>query len=264
MILAGANNRMPTAKDHAIDLYMTGIRDGDARTALDRNIGARYTQHSTGVKDGKEGFLEFFEPFLERNPKREMKVVRALEEDGKVFLHVYQNLNDGGAQWVTMDFFDSDADGKIVEHWDTIEAYTPANPSGRSNIDGPSAVTDLERTAQNKVHVQTFFQTCLADRRANQLEQFFDGYIQHHAHLGDGLDGLRGLITDEAIQLRYIDTPLCVAEGNFVATLSRVNFGGQELCVADLFRLAGGKIVEHWDCIEPVPPRDEWANSGKF
>ena len=255
---------MPSAREHAIDLYMGAIRDGDARAALDRNIGARYTQHSTGVKDGKAGFLEFFEPFLERNPIRDMTILRALQEGPYVFVHCYQNLNNGEAEWVTMDFFDSDETGKIVEHWDCIEAFTASNPSGRSSVDGPTEITDLDRTAANKAHVQDFIQTCLVQGEAEQAGTFVNGYIQHHAHLGDGIEGLAGLVNDPDIALKYLETPLIVAEGNFVAALSRVSFSGNELCVADLFRLAGGKIVEHWDVIEPVPPKAEWANSGKF
>ena len=33
----------------------------------------------------------------------------------------------------------------------------------------------------------------------------------------------------------------------------------------DLFRIENGKIVEHWDTIEEIPPRSEWKNqNGKF
>ncbi len=255
---------MPTAREHAIDLYMRGIRDGDARAALDLNTGERYTQHSTGVQDGKEGFIAFFEPFLERNPVRDMRIVRALQEGPLVFVHAYQNLNEGQAEWVTMDFFDSDDSGKIVEHWDCIEAFTASNPAGRSSVDGPTEITDLDKTASNKAHVQDFIQTCLVSGDAEKAAGFVNGYIQHHAHLGDGIDGLAGLVNDPEIALKYLETPLMVAEGNFVAALSRVRFSGNELCVADLFRLEDGKIVEHWDVIEPVPPKAEWANSGKF
>jgi predicted SnoaL-like aldol condensation-catalyzing enzyme len=236
---------MPTARENAIDLYMSAIRDGDARAALDRTIGARYTQHSTGVKDGKEGFLEFFEPFLERNPARDMKIVRCLQEGPHVFVHCYQNLNNGAAEWVTMDFFDSDEEGKIIEHWDCIEAFTAANPSGRSSVDGPTEITDLDQTDANMAHVQDFIETCLMKGEAEKAEGFVNGYIQHHAHLGDGIDGLAGLVNDANIALKYLETPLIVAEGNFVAALSKVRFGGIELCVADLFRLEHGKIVEH-------------------
>jgi predicted SnoaL-like aldol condensation-catalyzing enzyme len=55
-----------------------------------------------------------------------------------------------------------------------------------------------------------------------------------------------------------------VGEGNFVATLNRARWQTQDLCQVDLFRLEDGMIVEHRDSSEPVPPREEWVNSGKF
>jgi len=51
-------------------IFLEGIAVGDARRAVAEYTGHRYTQHSTGVGDGAEGFLSFFEPFLERNPER--------------------------------------------------------------------------------------------------------------------------------------------------------------------------------------------------
>ncbi len=39
---------------------------------------------------------------------------------------------------------------------------------------------------------------------------------------------------------------------------------GEPMAQADVFRLEGGKIVEHWDASEPVPPPEELVNSGKF
>lgn len=62
------------------DCIWRGIRDGDARRAVQAYTGARYIQHSTGVADGVEGFLSFFEPFMQRNPKREIEIVRAIED----------------------------------------------------------------------------------------------------------------------------------------------------------------------------------------
>jgi predicted SnoaL-like aldol condensation-catalyzing enzyme len=33
----------------------------------------------------------------------------------------------------------------------------------------------------------------------------------------------------------------------------------------DLFRVRDGKIAEHWNAIEEVPPADQWKNkNGKF
>ncbi len=59
-------------------LYPESIRDTRAREAVTTFTGRRYTQHSTGVSDGFEGFIEFFEPFVERNPERDIQVVRGI------------------------------------------------------------------------------------------------------------------------------------------------------------------------------------------
>jgi predicted SnoaL-like aldol condensation-catalyzing enzyme len=62
----------------------------------------------------------------------------------------------------------------------------------------------------------------------------------------------------------YLETPLVVGNGDMVATLSRVDLSGAEMAVMDLFRVADGRIAEHWDVMEPVPADDELVNSGKF
>lgn len=56
---------------------------------------------------------------------------------------VYQSLNDGEAEWVTSDFFDTDENDKIIEHWDVISKYAPKTPSGHTSIHGPTEITDL-------------------------------------------------------------------------------------------------------------------------
>ena len=66
---------MATNLENATSLYERRIRDGEVREVLDNYMGPTYTQHSTGVRDGKEGFAEFFADFLVRNPKRDIRVV---------------------------------------------------------------------------------------------------------------------------------------------------------------------------------------------
>lgn len=257
---------MTTAKQNAINLYMEGILKGKPYDAVTAYTGDRYTQHSTGVADGREGFVAFFEPFLERNPVRDFKVIRALQDGPKVFVQVYQNINNGEAEWLTTDFFDSDDDGKIIEHWDVIAPIRPANPSGHTQIDGPTEITDLSKTNANRALAVEFINTCLIDRNMHRLADFIsqDRYIQHNPDVPDGLDAFRKLLSPEECPLRYQECFMTVAEGNFVATLNRASWEGQALCQVDLFRVEGGRIVEHWDNSEPVPPKEDWANSGKF
>ncbi|MEM9611153.1 MAG: nuclear transport factor 2 family protein [Actinomycetota bacterium] len=253
--------------DHARSLYLDGIRDGKAREAVEAFTGDRYTQHSTGVRDGVEGFVEFFSEFIERNPQRDIDIVRGLEDGRYVFVHAYQNINDGEAQWVTMDFFDTDADDKIIEHWDVIAAYSPSTPSGHTSVDGTAEITDLDRTEANKDLVRAMIADVLMPGGdPTRIDQYISSetYIQHNAEVPDGIESFRTLATQANPPLLYDEIVLLVGCGNFVASLSRAYFEGIEYAQADLFRLEDGKIVEHWDAAEPTPSPEDSVNSGKF
>ena len=255
---------MSAKRDHAIALYMEGIRDGDARRAVETYTGDRYTQHSTGVADGVDGFVAFFEPFLERNPDRDIQVLRALEDGQYVFLHVYQSLNGGEAQWVTTDFFDTDDADKIIEHWDVIGAYAAETPSGHTSIDGPTEVVDHHLTESNKAIVREMIgEVLMRGGDATRIREYIaDEYVQHNPEVADGVAPFEALALADDRPLNYDEIVLLVGEGNFVATLCKASWDGQPLAQVDVFRLDGGKIVEHWDNSEPVPEHD--VNSGKF
>jgi len=254
---------------NAINLYMEGIRDGKAREAVYKYTGDRYTQHSTGVKDGPEGFIEFFESFLARNPVRDIQIVRSIVDGQYVFVHAYQNLNNGEAQWVTTDFFDTDANDKIVEHWDVIAEFHPQTPSGHTSVDGATAITDLDKTAQNKALVRSLIEDALMEGgNPEHLDRYIstEQYIQHNAEVADGLEHFQQLATMANRPLNYKEIVLLVGQGNFVASLCRAHWKDasldQEYAQADIFRIENGKIVEHWDNVEPVP--DVHVNGGKF
>lgn len=257
---------MSAKTDNAIALYMEGIRDGNARYAVEKYTGDRYTQHSTGVRDGVEGFVEFFEAFLERNPVRDIQIVRAFEDGQYVFLQAYQNINDGEAEWVTTDFFDTDANDKIIEHWDIIAPFHATTASGRSSIDGATEVVDLEATDANKDVVRNLIeQVFIPGGDPSRVDEFVaEDYIQHNPDVEDGLAAFRALATTPDPPLVYSEIVLLVGRGNFVATLCRASFEGAPYAQADIFRLEGGKVIEHWDNVEAIGPEEEWVNSGKF
>ncbi|MEL6970110.1 MAG: nuclear transport factor 2 family protein [Bacteroidota bacterium] len=259
---------MSTKLENAKSLYMEGIRDGNAREAVTKYTGDRYTQHSTGVRDGIEGFVEFFEPFIKRNPKREIEIVRGWEDGQYVFLQAYQNINDGEAQWVTTDFFDTDENDKIIEHWDVISAYTGSTPSGHTEVDGPTEVTDLDKTEENKALVRNLIQDALmvGGDPSRIPEYVAKEYIQHNKEVPDGREHFLALATAPNRPLNYKRIVLLVGQGNFVATLCEANWNdgtlNQDYAQVDIFRIQNGKVVEHWDNVEPVPEND--VNGGKF
>ncbi len=247
--------------DNATGLYMDGIRDGRAREAVTKYTGDRYTQHSTGVADGVEGFVAFFEPFLKRFPDRDIQVVRRIEDGRHVFCHVSQSLNGGEARWITTDLFDTDTDDRIIEHWDVIEAWTPNTEDGRSQIGGAVAVADLERTDSNKALVRAFVERVLIAGAHTEIGEFVsEALVQHDLRIPNGAAAwVQDLVQRDVC---YTEIFRLIGEGNFVVTYCKVNVGSTPFAVFDVFRVADGKIAERWVNAEVVPK--DTGNSGKF
>jgi predicted SnoaL-like aldol condensation-catalyzing enzyme len=53
-------------------------------------------------------------------PEKRIEFVRAVAEGNLVALHTHQ-IWPGDEEYVTMDFFRFDDNGKIIEHWDAIQ-----------------------------------------------------------------------------------------------------------------------------------------------
>ena len=254
--------------DNAAALYMEGIRDGNAREAVTKYTGDRYTQHSTGVRDGVEGFVEFFEPFVQNNPERDIQIIRAIEDGDFVFVHVAQSLNGGAAKWITMDMFETDENDRIVEHWDVIAEWVDETVSGHSQIDGPTEVEQLDKTEENRATIERFVREILMGGGQNFTDFIStETYIQHNPLVGDGLEGFGAFVADLAAKgqsMVYKYSYKVLAQGNFVVAYSLVQIGDEDLAVFDVFRLEDGLIVEHWDTMEPLPRGDALVNQGKF
>jgi len=250
--------------DNVRRLYLEGIACGNAREAVTKYTGHRYTQHSTGVGDGVEGFLAFFEPFVKRNPKREIEIVRIFQDGPWVFCNAYQSLNDGAAKWVTMDLFYTDRDGLILEHWDTIAPYVAETKSGEDMVRGTTAVASGTDTAATKSLVLEYTKRVLQERNFDQLDLFVaDKVIQHTPTIGAGVDGLSDwLRSGEAGTYDMLFN--LTAEGDFAVTYGKRHVEGQDVAVFDVYRVAKNYIVEHWSNAEVISPREDWGNSGKF
>lgn len=170
-----------TAKlDNANPLYQEGIQEGRTREAVERCTGAPYTQPSTGVRDGVEGFAEFFEPFRERNPVRDIRMVRAIEDGQYVVMRAAQSLNNRESRWITMDVFDTDEDDRIIERRDVITPLVDETVSGHSQVDGPTEVTDLDRTEANREHVAAFINDVFVHGRLDRITDYISSACLLH------------------------------------------------------------------------------------
>ena len=159
---------------------------------------------------------------------------------------------------------------QAVEHWDNIQLRQGPNASGHSMVDGPTDVTDLSLTEPNREIVRSFVEEILINRRFDKLEHYIEPgcFIQHNSRIADGLSALHSALnmtTNPVINIQYDRTHRLLADGNFVLSVSEGLLEGVHSAFYDLFRVDKGKLVEHWDTIEAIPPRSEWKNdNGKF
>jgi len=251
--------------ENAKNLYLIGIKEGKI-DVVDDYTGDRYTQHSTGVADGPEGFKEFFKGFLERTNDRDIQIIRAIEDGRYVFVHAYQNIDNGTAKWITTDMFDTDENDKIVEHWDVISAYKEPSEtvSGNDMILGEFELKDLDKTEENKALVRLFITDVFQNKNHKALDKYVsrDKYIQHNPNVPNGFEAIEQFLAAQNFNYNFVFNVM--GQGDHVVAFSKGTMAGQELCIFDIFRIENGKIVEHWDNMEPIPPRSEWANTGKF
>lgn len=116
-------------KKNAIAFYKTAY-NGNPKEAIEKYVGKDYIQHNPHVADGTKGFIAYFEKMQQEYPKKSIEFVRCIAEGNLVALHTHQ-IWPGNDEYVTMDFFRFDKQGKICEHWDAIQQIPNevANPN---------------------------------------------------------------------------------------------------------------------------------------
>jgi predicted SnoaL-like aldol condensation-catalyzing enzyme len=106
-------------KKNAVAFYKTAY-EGNPKKAVEQYVGDNYIQHNPDVADGLNGFIAYFERMRSEYPNKSIEFVRCIAEGNLVALHTHQVWPEND-QYVTMDFFRFDQEGKICEHWDAIQ-----------------------------------------------------------------------------------------------------------------------------------------------
>ena len=117
-------------------------------------------------------------------------------------------------------------------------------------------MADLER---NKQTVIAFITRAFNDKQpADAVAQYVGSeYIQHDPQSPDGAEAFVQFANGFAGQFPQlsIDIKRVIAEGDLVVTHLLINMAPEDrgMAAVDIFRLQDGKIVEHWDVLQPVP-----------
>lgn len=252
-----------TNKDKAVAL-LNSFNTGDQEPMSYVNPN-KYIQHNLSAPDGMEGFGEM----MKHAPPQGFKanVIRAFQDGDYVFTHTEYDFFGPKAGFDVFRF----EDGKIVEHWDNLLEVQKPNPSGRTQFDGATELSDLDKTEANKETIRAFVEKVLLNGEMDKVATYINPtkYIQHNPAVADGLEGFGAAMkyfAENGLVMEYTQLHKVLGQGNFVLTLSEGKFGKGELTAFyDLFRLENGQIVEHWDVISPIPPKSDWKNTnGKF
>jgi predicted SnoaL-like aldol condensation-catalyzing enzyme len=103
---------------------------------------------------------------------------------------------------------------------------------------------------QNKQTVAQVFDAF----RAGDVDAFEDliveDYVQHNPQAGNGLQALKDFFAP--VGPVDVDVHRVIADGDLVAV--HANYKTFNMAGVDIFRLNDdGKIIEHWDVLQPIP-----------
>jgi len=255
---------MTTKRKQAICALLKGIETGEESAVAVVNPD-RYIQHNPQTQEGGEGLAALFKRLSKSQPR--VNIVRIFADGDYVFGHTEYDFDTSRIGFEIFRF----EDDLTVEHWDNIQPRKGPNPSGHNMVEGPTVATDLDKTESNRELVQTFLDDVFINRQPGKLEHYIDTdcFIEHNPRIGDDLSMLRtalsGSDVNNSFGIKYNKTHRILADGNFVLAVSEGFIDGVHSSFFDLFRVDSGKLVEHWDTTETIPPCTEWKNdNGKF
>lgn len=245
-----------SANKQTVQAALTGAFAEHDVSAVDKYFADPYIQHNPLAPSGVAA-LRGMVGKMAKGPKGGVEIHRMIGDGDLIATHsTYEGF--GPVPLVAMDVFRFNKDGKIVEHWDNMIPVAKPNPSGRTQTDGATEITDLDKTAANKAKVAEFITKSMINHEKVDITQYISPatYLQHNPMVADGLKGFgafMGEMKKKGITMEYSKLHKVIGEGNFVMALSEGSFGGKPQAFYDLFRLENGLIVEHWDVIADMP-----------
>jgi predicted SnoaL-like aldol condensation-catalyzing enzyme len=124
----------------------------------------------------------------------------------------------------------------------------------------PALAADAKQMEENKKTVAAFYDAALNQKDFDDAAKYLGArYTQHNPVAADGPDGLKAFIAflKDKFPNNRSEIKRIFADGDYVIVHVHAvrEPGTRGNAIVDIFKLENGKVVEHWDVIQPVPEK---------
>jgi predicted SnoaL-like aldol condensation-catalyzing enzyme len=134
----------------------------------------------------------------------------------------------------------------------------------------PAAMAaDAKQMEENKKTIAAFYDAVLNQKDFDKASQYLGPrYTQHNPTAADGPEGLKGFVNN-FLKAKFPNNKSEIkrifADGDYVIVHVHAvrEPGTRGNAIVDIFKLENGKVVEHWDVVQPIPETAA-NNNGMF
>jgi predicted SnoaL-like aldol condensation-catalyzing enzyme len=124
---------------------------------------------------------------------------------------------------------------------------------------------DAKQMEDNKKTIAAFYDAVLNQKDFEKASQYLGSrYTQHNPIAADGPDGLKGFVAflKEKFPNNHSEIKRIFADGDYVIVHVHAvrEPGTRGNAIIDIFKLENGKVVEHWDAVQPIPEKSANTN----
>ena len=223
-------------------------------------VGAGYVQHDKSVPGGADGQIKQFKDVKAKIPGAVATVKHVAADADLVAVHWHASAtpaNEATGE-AKIDLFRV-GEGKLVEHWSITQTVPATTASGNSlfsdqyqHPNGAPALSEEQEEKNRTFAVEAYRK--LSDGDATVIDTSWDQrYYQHNPAAANGTGPLKQFMQQGVTPPS--GTPGATTGsggtqfGNTLADGDLVWVFSSDYVVADIFRVADGKIIEHWDVV---------------
>lgn len=232
----------------------------------------RYIQHSPDLADGWKPVWDLLADRPDGFSSKQMKWLGqgGLLDNGRYLIMLREvNRGDSTPPSKIVDIMKFDEQGKYAEHWDIRQGLAEKTASGRSEtgaadefVQNPVSYSPETETANKKTAAAFLEMAFNQGKLGEALEKYVSKtYVQHNPLIPDGSAPVLAIFEAGKMPPLKYDIQLIAAQSDLVVVFSKVTAADTTMAVVDILRVRDGKLVEHWDVMQPVPDAAEMPHT---